>query len=298
MLLLVTTALAGCAVDGTGGSQAPEDVASASAAVSTSPGFPTYWETGNGSGDWGSAANQTCFMSGLTGEFGGTPGWTNDFGAYEPPVYSSAGLTLSNGNWVYKDASGGGTGVGFYFECLQGQTANRCIATASSNSKGQSSPGYCNANPNGSTRCFLLNIASAGVSAPNMNVAISGPTDGFFTINANMEAIGGDNNTQGYASMVCVDISPIKAGWGFGTGVAPTNSQHTASASILLRNSYPSGAQVPVSGVACGLTAVAGDWSLSPDPLGWGDGVYPVNAGGFWQYNFTNGRSGSISCVE
>jgi hypothetical protein len=237
-------------------------------------------------------------MSGLVGEFGGTTGYINGSGTFIMPVYSSAGLTLVNGNWVYTDVSGGGAGVGFFFECLQGQTTNRCIAQADADSNGFSFPGYCNANPNGSTRCFLLNIASAGVSATDMNVAISGPKNGVFQIDANMKAFHNDNIAQGHANMVCVDISPINGSWSFGTVKAPTNSQNTASASFLLRNSYPNGPPVPVSGVACGLTGVAGDWSLSPNPLGWNDGVEPINAGGFWKYNFTNGRSATISCVE
>jgi hypothetical protein len=113
--------------------------------------------------------------------------------------------------------------------------------------------------------------------------------------------IGNDNHDyrfpMGTVAMVCLDIPSIQSSWGFGfTG--PTNGNNTASTTVLLRNSYPSGAQVPVANVACGLTGIAGTWINNPDPLGWNDGVIANPAGTYWEYTLTNGRTGDISCVE
>jgi hypothetical protein len=295
MLLLVTASLVGCALDGTKGNRASEEVSTTSQAISTP--FPTYWETDNGGGTIGSDANQTCFMSGLTGEFGGTPGVQDSFGT-EPAVFSFAGLKDQDGTWSYQDTSGGGAGVGFFFQCLQGQVTNRCKATSYSYSNGTSSPAYCSANPNGTTQCFLMNIQSAGVASPNMNVAISGGvSQGYYQIDASMEGVASDQAIiEGSAEMVCIDVVGMKGNWVIAPLIGPTNDTNSAIAETTLVNNY--GNMLSVSDITCGLISVGNNWTISPNPLDWDDGIWPVNNNGHWAYMASNGHRAQIACFE
>jgi hypothetical protein len=310
-LLLVGAALAACAVDGTAGAGG-EETGNTAAAISEGDGS---WFGGNGNNhNFGDSSVQTCFLSGIQGEFSGATGYEGTFG-HVPPVLSSTGLvplTSPTGSpctpgtagcyWIAQNVNTSQSqGIGLDVACIYEKPTNICYATASSYNGGGNADGYCPSNANGSTRCFLTSVGTAGVFNSSSDYARIVPPSGsntFFTLETKMTATGGTNDVDGYANMVCVDVPSIQGAWTFGfTG--PSNGNDTASATTLLRNSYPSGAQVPVTNVACGLTGIAGDWMNNPDPLGWNDGVIANSpTGGFWSYTLTNGRTGDISCVK
>ena len=263
------------------------------------------WDSENGP-DWTIAptSEQTCFLNSIGGAFGGSPGeYTNPS---TQAVDSMVSITpfLANGqscaddlsapgcSWVFQDRNGGGPGIGGGVTCLYGQVTNQCVATWLG-VNGQE--GYCPAKSN--TRCFLTAVVTAGelysglLNGQQASVTISQPTNGRIYIDGNDADYGNDNSS---ASMVCVDINDLTGSWGFAaTGPA------SGTTTLQLRNSYPSGALVPTANVACGLTGISGNWMSAPGSLGWNDGVIAsAPKGGFWEYDFTNARGGSISCVE
>lgn len=258
------------------------------------------WGTpGNNGKDaqFGPTGSQTCFLSGVSGNFVGNPALNS-----QPNIGLRASVEVveSNGFWVLRTRAGVGTGVMGYVTCVNA-TANRVDFSWQDNLTIQGVP----ATPN--RQCFLSSVwATTGLSgqvgALVTNLTIR-KTNNTFDLNSSyVQNIGGDFDFGG-ATARCVDIAPSME-WGF-TLFGPTNADNSATATTILRNSFPNGTPVPVADVGCFITAISGRWiNPNPDPLGWADGAFLTGpsfhppASPDWQMTLSNGRSATAACLK
>ncbi|HYL98726.1 MAG TPA: hypothetical protein VEZ90_07205 [Blastocatellia bacterium] len=266
-----------------------------------------------GGGTWGTPGNngkdlvlgpvstQTCFLTGISGDFNGLPAINADPyfpGTGQPSVIASAEVSMEpDGFWHMRTRAGVGAGVMAHAMCIN-ETTNRQTLSWEDN---LASTSNTTSNSTANTHCFLTKVwSTTGLSGttPSGKPFISLQNTGNqVSLLGLVNTIAGDADYGG-AEAVCVDFQQ-DSHWTFGL-VGPTNSSNSATTTFPLRNSFPNGAPVPVADVACGLTGVDGDWtSPNPDPVGWFDGVFVTNdvhVSPDWLATTSNGRRGSISC--
>ncbi len=262
--------------------------------VTASGTWGTPGNTGKGLA-LGSDANETCFLSGVSGSLSGSA-------AYFPKnkgIEAIAQVMDEGGTWVLRTHAGIGAGVKAHATCINA-TANRATFEFSDNLTGGSVP----ATPN--RHCFLAKVwATSGISGPQWpnksiipNLTIEKTNGQFDFGDSAVNNINGDLDYGG-ATARCVDIPPGD-NWSF-TLIGPGSTSHPATQTIALHVS-PGGALVPIKDVACFMTAISGNWiSDAPDPLGWDDGVFlTADAAKFksWRLTASSGRRGSVACVR
>jgi hypothetical protein len=259
-------------------------------------GGGTYGTPGNDGSDaqYGPVASQTCFLSGVSGNFLGNPGL---WGQPSAELRASVEIVEKNGFWVLRTRAGTGAGVMGYVTCINA-TAHRVEFDWSNNNTSTGVP----ATPN--RQCFLSAVwATSGLSGKTINGVTTNLTirksGGQFDMDGSyVENIGGDTGWGG-ATARCVDIGST-AGWTF-THAGPTNGANT----ITLRDGFPNGPPISVPNVGCFLTGISGRWiSPTPDPLGWTDGAFLSGpsfmppASPNWQMTASNGRQGTAVCLK
>ena len=266
----------------------------------------TYALSVAGGAGWGTPGNngpplklgptnaQTCFLSGVSGDFVGNPALYAQPDIFLP---ASAEVFEQDGFWFLQTRAGVGTGVFAKAICIN-VTANRVEFPWGDNISSQGVP----ATPN--RHCFLRSVwATSGLSgqvgALQTNLTIRKIGNEFNMNGSFVNHAGGDYNFGG-AIAVCVDIVP-SGHWGF-TFIGPTNATNSATTTVTLRNFFPNGPPVPVAGVGCFLTGIAGRWmNANPDPLGWFDGTWLTGdpkVSPNWQITVSNGRQANVTCLE
>lgn len=251
-------------------------------------------------GPFGTANTQSCFLSGLFGDFRGLPGLDPSGPTSGPtqPVMASVTVTIENGNWVLQTASGNGTGVGALVTCIK-PAAKRSGLQVSDNSANSQTDLNADAN----THCFLTRVwATTGLSAEKLNGVIPNITVKQDTLTDTLTPLAG-NFGYGGGSAQCVDYVET-GGWEY--GIVSTRNPAPLSVSVAqftLRSTpakgQKTGTPISTSGVACFLTSVGGNWAGPvPDLLGPADGVYPSanTVTKEWTLTATNGRQGAIHC--
>jgi len=236
----------------------------------------------------GPTNEETCFLRGITGDLNGIPYISGEPDSFLP---ARAEVFMKNGYWWVRTRAGAGTGVMAHVICLKA-TANRVQFSWSNNL----TTAGVKATPN--RQCFLSGIwATTGMSVPSSHLTIK-KVNGWFNISGHVENIAGDSDYGG-ATVTCVDISPT-ASWGFAF-TDPSNASNSATTTVVLRDSYPNGNPVPMDKVGCFLTSIEGNWSVSPDPLGWDDGALLIGdpkVSSNWLMKVSNGRTGGVTCLR
>jgi hypothetical protein len=232
-------------------------------------------------------ASWTCMLTGVSGSFVGNPALGS-----KPALPASAAVVMKGGFWVMRTRSGVGPGVMAHIMCIP-ITTGRVEFSWADNLATQGVP----ATP--TRHCFLREVwATSGLTGPKSKLKITRAGSQFDMNGSFVNNFGGDRDFGG-ATAVCVDIVPT-ATFGF-TWIGP----NSGSSTITLRNFFPSGPPVPVAGVGCFLTGIAGRWvNPDPDPLGWNDGAFLTGPVGLppasvnWRLQASNGREGDVSCLR
>ena len=288
-MVLVVAAVPGC-IDPAGGEDG--DVSEATSELSIAGGA-TWGTTGNNGplAQLGPTSSQTCFLSGVSGDFVGNPGLWGQPGSFLP---ASAEVFPQNGTWFIRTKAGIGPGVLARVTCINVPYNPNLEFSWSDN---LTSTGIALA-PN--RHCFLRSVWATGglsgsVLGTRTGIQITKRANEFDMNDSAVENIGGDFGYGG-GTAVCVDV-PTTAAWGF-TLTGPSSGSTT----ITLRNSFPNGTPVPVANVGCFMTGITGRWvSPSPDPQGWNDGAFLIGDPSVsvnWQMTASNGRTGIASCIE
>jgi hypothetical protein len=246
----------------------------------------------------GPTTQQTCFLSGLSGDFRGNATLYTD--PIKKAISAVAEVVEEKGFWVLHLDGGTGSGVGASAICIFA-TANRAETSWADNVTGGSVPGKAN------RHCFLSAVFAttgfgASVWGAKSPAAISvrepNAKSSDFVLNGVVHNVAGDQDYGGGA-MRCVDFTATSQ-WGF-TLAGPTNAVNSATNTITLRDS-PTGPAVPVANVGCFLTGIVGTWaSPSPDPLGLVDGVFLTGdpkVSKNWKLTASNGRTGTVRCFR
>jgi hypothetical protein len=215
------------------------------------------WFTGNDH-DIGSAANMTCFITGLKGSLTALP---------SDPVTGNwpsaqAGVRLVNGRWIVR-ARNAGTAPDPQVQigCINAVANRRLAATAD----GPTDLPFQNVAINANSACFLTNITGSGHGwdaylenqpnpPPGVGIARSGTT-AHVNVSLNQNP---DNASSGSAAMVCVDIPNLQSGsWnatGPGEAVLPLSSPSQTACGFQ-----------SISGIFSGSTST-GVWLTNPLP--------------------------------
>jgi hypothetical protein len=298
LVVAFVASLPACGVETTG--LEDDGVSGTSGALAVVANNWAWGTPGNNGADLpiGSSATQTCFLSGVSGDFEGAPfnAESSSNGLPTGPIKASAEVLDMGGSYFVRTRAGTGTGVLARVTCIAA-TANRTDIFWQDNLNGTSAP----ANPN--THCFLKKVwATTGLGArfpplpaPRPHIAIE-KVGGFFDMNGSgVDTFFGDREYGG-ATAVCVDFPLTSSPWTF-----TFNGPSSGSTTTMLRDSFPSGNPVPVANVACGLTGIAGSWiNKTNDPQGWDDGAFLTadKQSASWTMTVSNGRSGSASCFR
>lgn len=255
-----------------------------SSAISVAGG--AAWGTLGQSGEMlelGPTSQQTCFLSGATGDF---YGWSAGAPQYVP---ASAEVLPSNGKWWLKTTSGKGSGVMAHAVCVNipyGGAAKELVW--SDNKPSATLPAPAN------RRCFLRRVWSTR-GLDGFIYGIYGMTNitlSKVTIAGNHEwRLGGyvhDHvGTGGWAgaTATCIDF-PLTEEW-----------THVVAGPASGKTTTITAAHTP--GTACGLTQVRGNWANpSPSAFGWLDGVNARGDGDPWRIEATNGKRATVNCVK
>jgi hypothetical protein len=287
--------LPGCTADASGGPPAGAEKTSTTSEA-LDPGY-YYWVWGTPGNDGQELTLQpfatwTCALAGVSGEIAGHPPNYVGGGIYKGEVRSIAGVYMApDGNWHLRTHAGIGTGVMGYAVCIS-TAQNRTEFNWQDN---QTSLGVA---ATSNRQCFLKEIwANNGLwltdnaAHPIATIKITRRANQTFDMNdsfvSEFPPVGFD---MAGATAVCVDIPPSSQ-WAFSFN-PPANVSQTTT----LRDSFPSGAPVPLAGVGCFLTGIWGDFA---NPTSWTDGVYAVNNSNVspdWQVTASNAHGGSFQC--
>lgn len=215
----------------------------------------------------GSAATQTCFLQGITGELESDP---------DSSLTARAGVYIdpNNNEWYIETKAGvptywgeGGSGVMAHVSCIA-NTTNRQMISWAGNANGTVDTLYSFAEDHGNTRCFLTSVSgSVGWASPSawtglrQDVRDGEPT---WELDGNLvqKTSGGSG---GGSSAVCVDISfQYSPSYDY---QAPSN---TGVAQI-----------GEVAGTTCAVHSLVGNFAAN-DSYGWNDGVRIIPWVGSW----------------
>jgi|GEM_PF-2994654 hypothetical protein len=254
----------------------------------------------------GPVGQQTCFLSGISGELYGD-GRTPTNGSSLSNVHAldaSAEIVPQAGFWNLVLKAGTGNGVRATATCIS-VTANRYSIAWRDNQP----PVHIAAAPN--RHCFLTGVwATSGFGGPwlgrtedpHISLRQTAP-NGPFLLDGVLTKYWPDLNFGG-ATVHCVDFVATSH-WSF-TLRGPSNDSYSATKTITLRDNFPKGAPVPIGDVGCFLTGIAGVWTSAnawhpPYPLGLYDGVFltrDATVSPNWTLTASNDREGTVQCFR
>jgi hypothetical protein len=289
-------AVSGCAVDGT---EAEGVKVGTTAQALSMAGGVTVSTTTNDAPDvqLGPANEQTCFLSGVSGDFVGDPFVaTAPNGGSFGPVPAKASVFIKNdGFWWVRVRAGTGSGVKATVVCVNA-TAHRTSFAWSDN---LASTG---ADLLPDRRCYFSTIwATTGLSGnsgtiPNhgTSLEIKKHANGWDMNDSLVQNIGGDSDFGG-ATATCVDLPANQAWETTFTGPPPFGST-----TLALHD--PGGSLVPVSDAGCWLRGISGRWINLPfDPQGIDDGATLTNDWRVtqnWLLTISNARTATVACAR
>lgn len=270
--LAALLALGGCAepmTDGDGIDDLEDGATGEAAAAISAFGYVSLSPPGNdgASVDLGPDSDRTCFLQGVTGELKGAQGGTE----------GSVKVRRQNGHWWLETHYGNGSGVKGYAACIPVTNNRQNIAWFGNTEDGPNTSFLPEESVNASTQCFLTGVA-ATTGFMHEDAVVKLAKEHIFTADGGFDSwvFRGwlveeqDGSRGGHAEGVCVDFVSLYSLYTF------QSASGSSGASTLL---------APVSGNACGVTMLAGQFAAANHGVDDGAKIYPQIAvgGGQWR---------------
>lgn len=213
--------------------------------------------------DLGPDNNRTCFLQGITGQFG----------HYLPAPAASARVFREGGHWWLQTTAGNGSGLKGFATCIPVTTNRHTLGWAGNTTQYPGKRWLGKDKVTDDTRCFLTEVyATTGFTAPGAYLSLkretvtwSSETFSTWTLGGNL-VLEADGDAGGRANAVCVDMPATVTPY---THVSPAKSNGT---SITL---------APIASKVCSVTGLKGNFAGAV--AGINDGAKLFRSGDDWK---------------